>query len=58
MIESVRSIPNACVNTINSVIPTSVIPDSGDQFVRPMASDRMMPAIHIHRVPSSAIAMP
>ena len=33
-------------------------PDNGDQLVRPMASERMMPAIQIHSVPSSAIAMP
>ena len=46
------------VSTMSSVIPTSVMPDSGDQFVRPIASDRMMPAIHIQSVPNSAIAMP
>ncbi len=43
---------------ISSVMPTSVMPDNGDQLVRPIASESMMPDIHIQRVPSSAMAMP
>ncbi len=56
IMESLRSMP--CVTMINNVIPTNVMPDSGDQFVRPMASERMIPAIHIHSVPRSAIVIP
>ena len=50
--------PTAWVTMINSVIPTSVMPESGDQLVRPIASERMMPAIQIQSVPITAMAMP
>jgi hypothetical protein len=38
------------------VMPISVMPESGDQLVRPMHSDRMTPATQIHSVPSKAIS--
>ncbi len=40
------------------VMPISVMPDSGDQLVRPMHSERTTPATQIHSVPSSAITPP
>ena len=44
---------------MSNVMPTRVMPDRGDQFVRPIASERMIPAIQIHNVSrGSAIAMP
>ena len=43
---------------IRSVTAINVIPESGDQLVRPMASDKMTPAIHIHKVPTTAMSMP
>ena len=36
----------------------SVMPDSGDQLVRPMHSERITPAIQTHSVPSSAMIRP
>ena len=54
--ESPRSMP--AVTMIRSVIPISVIPDNGDQFVRPIASDKIMPDIQIQSVPITAIPMP
>jgi len=43
---------------IRMVTAIRVMPDSGDQLVRPMASDRMTPAIQTHRVPTRAIIRP
>jgi hypothetical protein len=43
---------------IRIVIPISVMPERGDQFVRPMHSERMTPAIQIHSVPRIAITAP
>ena len=50
--------PNVWVIMINNVTAMRVIPESGDQLVRPMASERIMPAIQIHRVPRTAINNP
>ena len=43
---------------IRSVTAISVMPESGDQLVRPMASDNMTPAIQIHSVPTTAMSIP
>ena len=53
---SLRSRP--LVMMISNVTAIRVIPDSGDQLVRPMHSDRITPAIHTQTVPRSAIARP
>jgi len=43
---------------IRMVTPISVMPESGDQLVRPMHSDSTTPATQIHSVPRTAISAP
>src|SRR5690554_4469874 len=50
--------PNIWVIIISKVTAIKVMPDNGDQLVRPMASDKIIPAIQIHKVPSTAIKTP
>ena len=42
--------------TIRIVTAMSVMPDNGDQFVRPMHSATTTPATQTHKVPSNAMA--
>ena len=50
--------PIPLVITIRMVTAINVIPESGDQLVRPMHSDRITPATQIHSVASTAMMMP
>ena len=50
--------PRPLVITMRIVTAIRVIPLMGDQFVRPMHSDRITPAIQIQIVPSTAMMIP
>ena len=50
--------PNPLEMIINMVIAIKVMPERGDQLVRPIHSESITPAIHIQRVPITAMKMP